>query len=279
MSSFLSPISHLNAFRELIRLLTQHRQLTFAMAKREISDRYIGQVFGTLWAIGHPLVLMVVYVFIFHVVFKVRVASSVGGFPADYVIYLLSGLIPWLTFNESMVKGAVVVFTNANLVKQVVFPIEILPVKGVLSSFIAQFVSFTIILLYAFIRYGDLPWTWLLVPFLCFVQGLAMVGMSYLLSSIGVYFRDIKDFVVVFGIVGMYTMPIFYLPTMVPEIFRPILFINPFSYMIWCYQDAIYYGGFYHPWAWCVFIVMSISVFYVGYRVFRKLKLMFGNVL
>jgi lipopolysaccharide transport system permease protein len=112
-----------------------------------------------------------------------------------------------------------------------------------------------------------------------FIQALAMVGIGYVLSSVGAFLRDMKDFVQVFCIVGLYLMPIFYLPQFVPKVFRPILYINPFSYVIWCYQDALYYGRFEHWWAWIIFPVLSICTFYGGYRVFRKLKVILGNVL
>ncbi len=79
--------------------------------------------------------------------------------------------------------------------------------------------------------------------------------------------------------VGVFLMPVFYLPAAVPSIFRPIIYCNPFSYMVWCYQDACYFGRFEHPWAWGVFATLSLGTFYVGYLVFRRLKPMFGNVL
>lgn len=270
--------SHLLAFRELIRLLTRHRQLTWAMTRREISERYVGQVLGTFWAVGHPLILMAVFVFIFAIVFKVKVGGT-HEFPLDYPTYLLSGLIPWLAFQESMNKGSTVIVANSNLVKQVVFPIEILPVKGVLASFISQFVSTIILICYVIIRHRMLHWTYLLLPLLFFFQALAMIGVSFVISSVGAYFRDLKDFVQVFCVVGVYLMPTFFLPAMVPWMFRPFLYINPFSYMIWCYQDVCYFGRFEHPWAWGAFILLSTGTFYVGYRVFRKMKIMFGNVL
>jgi lipopolysaccharide transport system permease protein len=119
-----------------------------------------------------------------------------------------------------------------------------------------------------------------------------MIGVSFFLASIGVYFRDLKDFVQVFCVMGMYLIPAFYLPAMVPAIFRPMLYLNPFSYMVWCYQDACYFsymvwcyqdacyfGRFEHPWAWAVLALLSVGIFYIGFKVFRKLKVAFGNIL
>lgn len=265
-------------FRELIDLLTRHRLLTWEMAKREITDRYAGQAFGVLWAIGHPLFLMGIYVFVFGFVFKLRIGGT-RELPLDYATYLLSGLIPWMAFQEVMNKSSSVIVANANLVKQVVFPLEVLPGKGVIAAFITQVVSTLILVVYVLFKYGALPWTYVLIPVLFFFQLVAMIGVSYILSAVGAYFRNLKDFVQVFNIAGMFLIPMFYLPEMVPELFKPVLYLNPFSHLVWCYQDVFYFGRFKHPWAWGVFVTLSIGVFYLGYLVFKKLKVAFGSVL
>lgn len=276
--SLLSGRAHWLAFREVITLLTRNRQLTWEMTRREIADRYAGQMLGMFWAVGHPLALMGIYVFVFAWVFQVKIGGT-AALPLDYTTYLLAGLIPWMAFQESMNKAATVIVGNANLVKQVVFPMEVLPVKTVIASFSAQFVATGVLVAYVLGRHGGLPWTYGLVPALMLFQALAMIGAAYVLASVSVYFRDLKDFVQVFCLAGMYVMPVFYLPDMVPTPFRPLLYLNPFSYMAWCYQDACYFGRFEHPWAWPAFFAGSLAVFYGGYRVFRKLKVCFGSVL
>ena len=269
---------NLQPFREVFRLLTTYKTLTWEMAKREITDRYQGQFFGLYWAVIHPLVLIGVYIFVFVIVFKIKIGGT-REMPLDYTTYLLSGLIPWMAVQESMSKASTVITSNASLVKQVVFPIEILPIKSVLASMITQGIFFAILIVYVLATHTTLPITYALLPLLVFVQMIGMAGVSYVLAAIGTYFRDIKDIAQVFTVVGIYVMPIFYLPEQVPEIFRLILYLNPFSYMIWCYQDALYFGKFMHPWAWVVYIVVSHLVFALGYRLFHRLKVMFGNVL
>lgn len=270
--------SNWEAFRELLALLTRHRQLTVEMARRELTDRYLGQVLGTFWILGHPLIFLMVYLFVFVFVFKVRLGGTVQ-LPLDYTTYLLSGLIPWLGFQESMSKGSTVILANANLVKQVIFPIEILPVKGVMTSILTMVILFVGLIVYVLISYHSLLWTYLFLPLLMVCQALAMIGISYILSSVGVYFRDLKDFVQVFSVIGVYLMPAFYLPESVPELLRPLIYLNPFSYMIWCYQDALYFGRLEHWWAWIAFVGMSLGIFIIGYRTFKTLKTMFGNAL
>jgi lipopolysaccharide transport system permease protein len=278
MHSALNLKANLQAFYELMQLLTRHRRLTFELAKREIGERYSGQLFGTFWTIGHPLSLMIVYVFVFSFVFNMRIGGTIE-MPLNYTSYMLAGLIPWLAFQDTLMKSGTVVVTNANLVKQVIFPIEVLPVKGVLATLATEIVFLLLLSLYNLVTYHKLLWTYTLLPVLFIVQALAMIGTSYLLAAIGVYFRDIKDFVQVFCSVAFFLLPILYLPAAVPRAVRAILYVDPFSYLVWCYQDLLYYGRFAHPWAWAVFTSTSLFVFVLGYRVFRKLKVMFGNVL
>lgn len=273
-----SPSSHYRALRDLVQVLIRHRQLIWEFAKRDVGERFAGQMFGVLWVVGHPLALMAIYLFIFAFVFNVRVKPAVD-FPVDYTVYLLSGLVPWMTFQEVMSKAAVSVTGNANLVKQVVFPLEVIPVKVVLAALMTQVVSISVLVVYVLFRFQVVPWTFCLIPVFLLFQTMAMIGVSYLLASIGVYFRDLKDFIQVFCVAGMYILPIFYLPEMVPQMFRPILYLNPFSYMIWSAQDIFFYGRIEHPVEFLLFIMMSIVLFYGGYHVFSRLKNMFGNVL
>jgi len=269
---------NISACNEAFSILVKNRYLTFVMAKRDITDRYIGQFFGIFWTFCHPLFLMGLYAFVFAIVFKTKIGDTFE-MPLDYTTYLFSGLIVWLGIQESILKSCSSITGNSSLVKQVVFPLEILPVKGVLSSLFQQGILLLFLVGYVFFKYGYLPWTYSLLPVLIFFQLLLMIGLSFLLSSIGAYFRDLKDFVQLFTVAGVYVLPIVYLPKLVPEIFRPILYANPFSYLVWCYQDALYFGRIEHPYAWIINILFSIFMFIFGFRMFKKLKPMFGNVL
>lgn len=276
--SLINPKSILQAFREVTGLLTEHRLLTIEMAKREIKSRYIGQVLGMFWMVGQPLILIMVYIFMFAVVFQVKIGGT-REMPLDYTTYILSGIIPWMIFVESMAKASIAITGNSDLVKRIVFPIEVLPVKGVIATFITQLILTALVIIYVLVRNHSLMWSYLLLPVLLITQGMGMIGVSYILSALGVYIRDTKEFVQAFSLAGLYLIPAFYLPEFIPSLFRPIIYLNPFSYMVWCYQDVIYYGRFEHWWAWVVFFILSLGVFVTGYRVFRKLRITFGNVL
>jgi lipopolysaccharide transport system permease protein len=139
--------------------------------------------------------------------------------------------------------------------------------------------SLLLLIVYVLIVSHQVPLTYLLLPVLLLMQMAIMIGVNYMLSAIGAYFRDLKDVVQIFNTAGLYLVPIFYLPDQVPRIFRPLLYCNPFSHVIWCYQDVLYFGRFEHWWSWVIVFALAIITFLGGYRTFRKLKTMFGNVL
>ena len=258
--------------------LYRNRSLTLALAKREVTDRYTRQMLGSVWAIGHPLVHVLVFIFLFRIVLNLKVDAT-QAMPLDYTAYLLSGLIPWLAIQEALGKSSTVITSSANLVKQVVFPLEVLPVKSVLVCFVTQFVGTICLAIYVLIASGGLPETYALLPLLWILHMLVMVGIVFAVSALGVYIRDIKELVQVFAVVGIYLVPVVYLPEWVPAQIRPILEFNPFSHMIWCYQDALYFGRFEHPWSWLIFGVGAIVSFVLGLGLFRRLQTHFGSVL
>ena len=278
LKSALNIESNRQAFTELISLLTRHRNLTFVMAKREITDRYAGQFFGVLWTFVHPLITILVYVFLFTFVYTTRVGVDPGT-PLDRTVYIMAGIIPWLAFADVMGKSSAMILNNSGLVKQVIFPIEVLPVKGVIAAFFIELIFLALLTVYTLITSQTLLWTYLLLPAVMFFQILGLIGLGYIISAIGTYIRDTKDFVQIFLQIGFWFVPILYLPEQIPTAVRPILYINPFTYMIWCFQDALFFGRIVHPIAWILFPALSLVVFLYGYRLFRRLKVMFGNVL
>ncbi len=264
--------------RDVIGLLFTNRWLIWALAKREMADRYAGQIFGILWVIGHPLILIGIYIFVFAYVFKLRLGGTVD-LPLDYPVYILSGLVSWMTFQDVANKSCTAVTGKANLVKQVVFPIEVLPVHPVIPSCISQLIGCAVVMVYVIAAHGGLPWTYVFLPVVVFLQVLFMIGISLLLSSVSVFFRDLKDIVVVANLIVLYATPIFYLPEWAPEPVRVLLHLNPFSHMLWCYQDVLYFGRFEHVASWLIFAGMAVAAFCAGAVVFRRLKPYFAEAL
>lgn len=282
--TLVDPFRHLSAFFEAAALFIDRFPLTYRLSLRDLRSRYRGQMIGVLWNIIHPLFLMMVFVFIFGVVFKQRMAIS-DEFPGDYTMYILSGLVPWLSIVPLLAASSLSITGNAQLIKQFDFEAEILPFKEVLISLVFYFIGLGVVISYSVFqsfRTEDLEilkWTYLLLPVLFVLHLCIIAGLALLLCSLNVFIRDMKDLVAVFATVGLYVLPVIYLPAWVPSIFTPVLYANPFSYLIWCYQDVLFFGRIEHPTAWGLTLLFAILSLSAGYRVFRRLRPMFGNAL
>ena len=273
--SLFNPLVLRTYWHELVHNIVLIRELT----KRNFRDRYVGQIFGRVWIIFHPLLVVSIYIFLFGFVFHARMESVGTGHLSNFSIYILSGLIPWLCLLEVLSRAPTVITAQASLVKQVVFPIEVLPTVSVFAALITESVMMLLFVIYYFFVVGLPSPMWFLLPVLFLLQYLMLCGFSFGLSAFGVYLRDLKDFVQIFSSVGVYLAPIVYAPAWVPQMVKPLLFFNPFSHMAWCFQDVFYYGRFEHPQAWWVFSAFSLITFIVGYRFFRRLRPYFGSAL
>jgi lipopolysaccharide transport system permease protein len=262
-----------------IRSIVRHRRLTFELAKRELFDRYAGQLLGSAWAIFHPALTVLVFLFLFGAVLKLKVAG--GNLPVnnDFTTYLLAGLLPWLVVQDIMARGPGLVVSHAHLVKQVAFPLDVLPMKAIPPAFVVLIVGLSLLAIYTLLFIGPLHWTYLTVPFLIALLALLCTGMGLFLSAVGVFARDLKDIAQVISFVGIYVSPVFYTIDTVPRTLRLLVLMNPFTPMILSFQDALFYGAFTHPWAWCIFAALSLASFIIGARVFYSTQQYFGSYL
>jgi lipopolysaccharide transport system permease protein len=168
--------------------------------------------------------------------------------------------------------------SHASLVKQIVFPTELLPLKAALASSAAQIVTATFAVLVAAYK-GTLGPLALALPLIVLWQLAAATGAAYLLASLGVYFRDLKDVVQVLLAVGLFALPVLYNPHATPAWLTTVQVLNPISAFVWCYQDALYFGYVAHPLAWVAAPLIGLVALIVGYTVFQRAKHGFGDVL
>lgn len=251
-------------------------ELISELVRRELKDRHAGQSMGVLWAYGHPFLLMLVYTFLFAYVFPTRFSS--GDVTLDFSVNILAGVVPWLTFQDLLSRAPTIFTGHSNLVKQIVFPIEVLPVKTAIASALPYTVGLGFVIAYGAL-YGTLSWLTPSIIFLSIFQLIAMIGVAFLLSSVGVFFRDLREFIQVFCSINLFAQPILYNPNATPEWLIYVFKANPFSYLTWCWQDALYYGTFAHPVAWIVFPACSLMIFMIGLSTFNFARHSFGDAL
>jgi homopolymeric O-antigen transport system permease protein len=272
------PPRVLSAMADALRILYENRRLTLSLAKRELTTRYAGQFLGSFWIIAHPVFQMLIFLLLFAIVFKVRIDPSLE-LPRNYTIYIFSGLVPWLSIVPVLSTAPVSILSNSAFVKQFDFSVELLQVKEVLIPMMFWFVGIGITILFTLVAYRTVPWTYIFLPYLLVVQFLTVLGFAWALSAICVFARDLKDALIVYITLGVYILPIVYLPQWVPTFFKPLIYINPFSSLIWMYQDVLYYGRFEHPKSWVVGSFIAVIAFSSGHRIFQRLRPAFGNAL
>jgi lipopolysaccharide transport system permease protein len=269
---------YVDALRELARTIRERRVLAVELAKRSLFGEHSGQALGAFWGLAQPLFLMLLYAFIFGVVFRVKVGGTFE-LPREFTVYMLAGLVPWLAFQAALLRATSSIAGNANLVKQVVFDVSLLPLAAALAAIVPLVVGLAFLGVYTLGTDGGVPWTYVLLPVAVALQLGAMIGFSFALAAIGAFFPDVRELVQMFVIAAIFLMPIVYLPGSVPGAFDEIIYLNPFTYMVWCYQDLLYFGRFEHPWAWAVFAALSVVSLAAGYRLFRRVRPYFANVL
>jgi lipopolysaccharide transport system permease protein len=256
----------------------RHRGLVVELVMREIKGGHAVHGLGSVWVYAQPLVVVAGYMMIFGIVIGSKIAIT-DTFPGNYTSYILIGVIPWLLMANALSRSTSVYISNSNIVKQVVFPIETLPVATVLATFITFLPAFAVMIAYKCFWGGGLALTATLIPLVLIMHFLIALGLTFLLSVTTPFLRDIREFVTIYLAIAMYFTPAVYLPDWVPEPLRPVLYLNPFSYIVWVYQDVLFFGEIKHGFAWVIFALMAVVAFFGGLHVFRRIRPFLGNVL
>jgi lipopolysaccharide transport system permease protein len=190
----LSPAANVSALSGAAGLFLRHRSLVAALTRRELTDRYAGQMLGAAWAIISPLLTMLIYVLVFTFIFRGRLGEIEDN--TAFTAYALAGLAPWVSFTEGVSRAVGAITGNGNLVKQIVFPVEVLPLKIVLATFPTLAIGVGLAMCAASISgLMDVPRFLLLIVPAIIGYFFFLAGISYFLASVGVFFRDMKDIV------------------------------------------------------------------------------------
>jgi lipopolysaccharide transport system permease protein len=262
----------------IFRVLLARSALLKQLVLRDVQDAYMGSMLSRWWALLHPLLIVGLYLLVFGFVFQQRLGPNAPS-AGDFAIYMLPGLCVWLTISAALSRSASSLVAASNLVKQVVFPIELLPTKSVIASFIPALVGILVVIGYALFRLGTIsPLLPLVIPILL-LQGIMLIGLGLLLSALTVFVRDVRDIVQMFTSAGIFLTPILFAPGVVPAWFESIMFYNPFSYVVWCLQDVFYHQAITRPDAWIALLASSLIALWVGETFFRRVRAHFGDAL
>jgi len=240
--------------------------------------RYRGSIFGLLWSLINPILMLAVYTFIFGVVFKTRWGAETGGH-ANFTVNLFAGMIVHGFFAETVNRAPALVVSNVNYVKKVVFPLEILSWVTVGAALFHTGVSMLVLLGFNIVVSGRLESTILLTPVLFIPLTLILVGVIWFLSSLGVFVRDIGQVVGFVTTLLLFMSPVFYPVTALPEQYRMLLQLNPLTFYIEEFRKLAVAGD-YPDWGWLAANYLAgIMVAYLGFAWFQKTRQGFSDVL
>ncbi|MCL6478646.1 MAG: ABC transporter permease [Peptococcaceae bacterium] len=258
--------------------LWRYRELIVQFAKRDVIGRYKGSYLGIIWTFLTPLFMLLIYTFVFSVVFKARWGVGSGS-KIEFALVLFCGLTTYQLFAECINRAPGLVLNNVNYVKKVVFPLEILPVAALGSALVQAAISLIILVAGLAVLMGVFNWTLVFVPLVLLPLILFILGLSWLLASLGVYLRDIGQVVGVITQALMFLSPIFYPVSALPEEFRPIFYVNPISYVVEDMRRVMVWGQM-PDWNWLIFgTLISLLVTVLGHAWFQKTRKGFADVL
>lgn len=264
--------------KEMLASLWRHRELIKASAKREVLGRYRGSAMGLLWSFFNPVFMLAVYTFVFGVVFKARWSGGSES-KTEFALVLFAGLIVFNLFAECITRAPGLVLSNVNYVKKVVFPLEILPVVALLSALFHSAVSLAVWLLAYLILFGIPHPTALYLPLIVLPLILFIMGLSWVLASIGVYLRDVAQFIGLITTVLMFLSPIFYPATALPEAYHYLFFLNPMTPVIEQTRAVLYFGTSPDFAMLAVYWAATFIIAWLGFAWFQKTRKGFADVL
>ncbi|MFQ6081887.1 MAG: ABC transporter permease [Candidatus Aminicenantia bacterium] len=258
-----------------LRELYRFRVLIQSLVSRELKARYRGSILGFLWSFFNPFLLMIVYTAVFGFILRPR-DPAFGASPINYALFLFCGLLPWVWFSSSTIESSLVLMTHGQLIKKILFPADVLPTVIVLSNLVHFSFGLPILFLFFIILGKGFTWWVFFLPVVILTQLIFSMGLSFLVSSLTIHFRDIKDILTNLLTLWFFTTPIIYPMSFQTiqksKVLKTFLYLNPMTHIMEGYQYCLFYGSLPHWKKLSVTFLVSILLFFIGYYIFDKLR-------
>lgn len=219
----------------LLRELWEYREMIISLVKRDLKGRYKGSVLGFFWMFLNPLLQLAVYTVVFSTIMRMGIDK--------FYLFLFVALVPWIFFSTCLSVGPTVIFLQQDMVKKIYFPREVLPLSFTISQFVNMLLSFIVI--FIVILFSSVlinPVALLYLPLVMLIEFVLGLGVTYLVSALNVYFRDLEHILGIVSMAWMYLTPIFYPMEMVPEQYMQLFYLNPMTSITIAYRDILYNG-------------------------------------
>lgn len=262
----------------MVASVFKHRALISSLIRRDIESRYRGSAAGLVWTFINPLMTLLVYAFVFGVVFKSRWAGYSNS-PLDFAVLMFAGLLVFNFFAECANRASSQMLANANYIKKVVFPLEILPVATLGSALFHFCMSVLVWVVFHIAFIGAPSLRLLLLPVAIMPLVFFTAGTSWLLASFGVYLRDTQQIVGILTTALLFLSPVLYPLAALPEKFKLVMLINPMTYMVEIARDTMM-GSVPLPYRmWLLATPLALFWAWLGYVWFQMTKKGFADVI
>jgi lipopolysaccharide transport system permease protein len=255
----------------------KNRGLIRTLVRRDVLGRYTGSFGGAFWTVLNPLLMMLTYFFVFGVVMKQKAEGdrSLTGF----ALYFLAGMLPWLAFNEAVARAPFVLLEHRNFIKKLVFPVETLPVNVAVAGLVTEFFGMILFALALILIRGSVPWTIVYLPLVIVPQVLLTAGLTWFLSALAVFVRDLGQIIGYLLTVLMFVTPIFYSETALPAFAAAIQKFNPMFTLVHSYRAVLLESSApnWESLGWLT--VVSVLAFLIGHAWFYKLRKSFADLI
>src|SRR5215204_3410306 len=257
--------------------LFRYRGLIQTLVVRDLKARYRGSVLGFFWSFFNPLLLLLIYSFVFT---QVLVGAHDPAME-PYALFMFCGILPWTWFSSSILESSNTLIAGGNLIKKVLFPAEVLPIVTVLANMVHFFLALPIVMIVLLVyRHWPDPAGLVWFPVVVAVQLVFTIGWALGLAALTVHFRDIRDILTNVLMLWFFSTPIIYFYNQEEvQPFKWLFNLNPFTHLAISYQEILFFNGPFGHWKWLLTLgATSLVVFAVGYWLFDRLRDSFAEV-
>ncbi|WP_038178861.1 ABC transporter permease [Vibrio rhizosphaerae] len=266
------------SFYKPFSILINHRYIIQSLTKKDIISRYRGSILGIMWSFFNPLLMLGLYTFFFRFVFKAR-WPNVGDSTADYAVMLFAGLVVHALASDIISKSSGIISRNSNLVKKVVFPIEVLPWVVLMSSLFHMLISMLVLIGFFLISGGTIQWTILFLPVVFIPMAILFMGVSWFISALSAYIKDVEQLIGTVVTFLLFTSTVFFSIDNIPNQLKPLLYINPITQIINDFRRILVYGMSPDFKLLFIYTIAALIIFWGGYNFFMKVRKGFSDIL
>ena len=252
-----------------IKEIYKSRELLKNLTSKELKLKYKNSALGFIWSFFNPLMMMVVYTFAFKYV--------IGIGELNYPIFILSGILPWMAFQNAVQVGTQSIVMNGNLLKKVYFPREIIPLSIVFSSITNYVITLSVLFLGILIFKMPLGIALISLPIVIFLFAIFTTGLTLLLSALNALYRDVSHFVEIAFMAWMYLTPIIYKIDRIPDTIKPFMYLNPMTLIVNSLRAPLYENRFPDAWQLVALAAVALIFLWIGFTVFNKLQKRFAE--